>query len=278
MEQNTDDTQIQNMARAGTTLDQAGIVANRDCIKKYGSRFMEKYQKAFTSIMLMAILQTMRLKILSLLSVENISRLMPKTLLKKREGYVQKTSRLLVNQQELGIVLRTEVSGIVNMLNDLTSENSKRNTPVHSVALNFSQNHRRKTHFVPILANQNLDENLELTTSYHIVPTAKNRSQRVNMQKQNFVLSPVQQINVGKADRQNVYNLTIDGTPEYFANGILVHNCMDAIRYAIHYITKRGWAGLTVKQFKDVKFEQTESSQIVEYEIETGVAHNLRGY
>ena len=30
-----------------------------------------------------------------------------------------------------------------------------------------------------------------------------------------------------------VYNLTVANTHEFFANGILVHNCMDALRYGI---------------------------------------------
>lgn len=39
--------------------------------------------------------------------------------------------------------------------------------------------------------------------------------------------------------RGAVYNLTIAGAPEYFANGILVHNC-DALRYAIAYLDIAG--------------------------------------
>lgn len=38
---------------------------------------------------------------------------------------------------------------------------------------------------------------------------------------------------------QPVYNLTVSGQPEYYANGILVHNC-DAARYAT-YTTMRTW-------------------------------------
>ena len=30
-----------------------------------------------------------------------------------------------------------------------------------------------------------------------------------------------------------LYDLTVEGEPEFFANGILVHNCIDAIRYAL---------------------------------------------
>lgn len=35
-----------------------------------------------------------------------------------------------------------------------------------------------------------------------------------------------------RSERQPVYNLTVAGTPEYFAGGVLVHNC-DAARYVI---------------------------------------------
>jgi hypothetical protein len=30
-----------------------------------------------------------------------------------------------------------------------------------------------------------------------------------------------------------VFDLTVDGPPEFFANGILVHNCNDSLRYAL---------------------------------------------
>jgi len=42
--------------------------------------------------------------------------------------------------------------------------------------------------------------------------------------------------NTGK--KEEVYDLTVDEKHEYFANGILVHNCIDALRYmlnAAHY-------------------------------------------
>jgi intein/homing endonuclease len=33
---------------------------------------------------------------------------------------------------------------------------------------------------------------------------------------------------------EEVYDLTVEDEHEYFANGILVHNCMDAVRYAVY--------------------------------------------
>jgi hypothetical protein len=34
-----------------------------------------------------------------------------------------------------------------------------------------------------------------------------------------------------------VFNLTVAGEPEFFANGVLVHNC-DQMRYAVRYCDK----------------------------------------
>jgi hypothetical protein len=32
-----------------------------------------------------------------------------------------------------------------------------------------------------------------------------------------------------------VYDIMVEDCHEYFANGILVHNCLDALRYAVSY-------------------------------------------
>ena len=40
-----------------------------------------------------------------------------------------------------------------------------------------------------------------------------------------FALSPVRVVALSPSGEQPVWNLTVDGPPEYFANGILVHNC-----------------------------------------------------
>jgi len=46
-------------------------------------------------------------------------------------------------------------------------------------------------------------------------------------------VAPVRVLRItARSERQPVYNLTVAGVPEYFAGGVLVHNC-DAARYAI---------------------------------------------
>ena len=37
---------------------------------------------------------------------------------------------------------------------------------------------------------------------------------------------------VAEAQRSSVYNLTVEDVPEFFAGGVLVHNC-DAFRYGV---------------------------------------------
>lgn len=45
------------------------------------------------------------------------------------------------------------------------------------------------------------------------------------------------------ASRADVYNLSIQGPPEFFANGVLVHNC-DATRYGIMGSDRYWWPWL----------------------------------
>ncbi|MGH9208641.1 MAG: hypothetical protein ACRD1G_19170, partial [Acidimicrobiales bacterium] len=44
--------------------------------------------------------------------------------------------------------------------------------------------------------------------------------------------APVRVASVCASGTWPVYNLRVGGTPEYFANGVLVHNC-DALNYAL---------------------------------------------
>jgi hypothetical protein len=49
--------------------------------------------------------------------------------------------------------------------------------------------------------------------------------------------------------KHDVYNLTVDEVHEYFANGILVHNCADSFVYAC---MSRPWAPTKPKQSSSI--------------------------
>ena len=48
-----------------------------------------------------------------------------------------------------------------------------------------------------------------------------------------------------------VYDLTVDGAHEFFANGVLVGNCMDATRYALYYVENAGEAVTGIPEASD---------------------------
>ena len=63
---------------------------------------------------------------------------------------------------------------------------------------------------------------------------------------------------------KTVYNISVDGEPEYFANGVLVHNCVDSFRYLIStapYWKDRGINRPTIKDDGlEISFSQDDTT------------------
>lgn len=63
---------------------------------------------------------------------------------------------------------------------------------------------------------------------------AENLLTQTTIQKQNVVQSfVVQDLQVIEEKSEEVFDIQVEEMHEFFANGILVHNCMDAGRYAV---------------------------------------------
>ncbi|MDR2944053.1 MAG: hypothetical protein LBU81_03080 [Methanosarcinales archaeon] len=58
-------------------------------------------------------------------------------------------------------------------------------------------------------------------------------SRLTNMKKQNPVADSVLHVSALPKKADFVYDLTVEDVHEFFANGVLVHNCMDAGRYGM---------------------------------------------
>lgn len=54
------------------------------------------------------------------------------------------------------------------------------------------------------------------------------------------------------SDTMPVYDLSVADVPEFFANGILVHNCADALRYALYSFHTIGTASYTTARLRGV--------------------------
>lgn len=64
------------------------------------------------------------------------------------------------------------------------------------------------------------------------VRNAESRSQLISIAIPRLVLGHVETVQeAGRSAR--VYDLTVEGSPEFFVNGILVHNCIDSLRYGL---------------------------------------------
>jgi len=91
-----------------------------------------------------------------------------------------------------------------------------------------------------INANQLGAEPLGLTTSQENARYAESNLKQTNIVKPKVVLERVQSVCVVGTAKQ-VYDLTIEGDHEFFANSILVHNCLDSIRYGISSLIRVGF-------------------------------------
>ena len=89
--------------------------------------------------------------------------------------------------------------------------------------------------FAPINARQNGDETSTSTRREGLVSSAGKSSARTNLETPFVaVAAVVQDIEFHNAEQREVFDLCVNDIHEYFANGILVHNCLDALRYALY--------------------------------------------
>lgn len=64
-----------------------------------------------------------------------------------------------------------------------------------------------------------------------------------NIENKSLAVCNVEHVTSLESVGARVYDLTIEGQHEFFANGVLVHNCIDSIRYSLDgYITRPGMA------------------------------------
>jgi hypothetical protein len=98
---------------------------------------------------------------------------------------------------------------------------------------------KRLLSFVQITVNQRVEEEVEKMIPQEYVQYVEKVLQQTDMQK-NKLAVPTVVYNLGSryVGKKDVYNLSVEDKPEYFANGILVHNCADCLRYVLKKMPK----------------------------------------
>lgn len=152
------------------------------------------------------------------------------------EGGVKNSSNisiLLENRQNNGIQVLRASNGTHSMALNVVNVENTSHLFVKSAEVSINRNNTPQNS-VRTNAGLNTDEIRGQTTIYASVKRVEKNLKQINIQKQNFVAELVLgNIEVIGSDLAQVYDIEVEDTHEYFANGILAHNCIDASRYVI---------------------------------------------
>lgn len=206
-------------------IEPTSIVTDTGCIRQYGNILMVKF--------LWDIVSTIKTKIHSITKSETLNYLLcPNICPCIIEGdvrhnnesiwrkYVRLQKRRGLNGQKLP--KDKKISSPV-LINNGQNANLSREL-VDSVAIPINQNRKKvMKNFVPTNANLLCEGNLKRILYKVHVLFAEKHSTITNTTVPSSV-----QVSVSRSieKKAKVYNLSVDAVPEYFANGILVHNCL----------------------------------------------------
>lgn len=215
------------------------------CTQMYGNSITEKSPKVSTSTTLMGIPKTTLLRIWNFLMGQNIAHCICKHLLKARAAFRFSGGEWIMPESLLpnGTVLLMDSNGIGDTVKRPQEKLNNRSSSANGVEIPLCQSPTERTDFAVMDAGQKRDTTLALIMKCAYASNVETNSSQTNtlapntvqedavgyiVQKQEIIA-----IEILKEDFANVYDLQVEETHEYFANGILVHNCIDAVRYYI---------------------------------------------
>lgn len=236
------DTLMPSKELTGCTISAAtGEEANiNTCTEKYGLSTMERSRKGDTfttltvtrittiyqtlnALVLKSILRIIRLAKKELEGQENI---LPELTIWRSHGIPQKKGLNFI--EKLAACGKTLISPLIRCA--ITAKNTFLPKQITT---------KRDSALTP--ANQHTEEKVELMTSPRNASYAKKNLYPISTKKLDFAQDRV--LNVSPTmEKNNVYDIMVDGEEEFFASGVLVHNC----RYALGPMIKRSggnWGG-----------------------------------
>lgn len=207
-----------------------------DCTETYGSSTMELFQRDSMFTIKTKTLKITALRTLNWLKEESICDFMQKNILKMKHT-LQKLVRICTKQQKQpknGIIQQKEENGIgYKGLKSLEIE-QKKNILVSAAEANSAQQHSAFQSSAQINVRANGEETRGLITKKERAHTAEKPLLQTNIAETDFAVEFVaESINTLKEYEQPTYDIEVEDMHEFFANGILVHNCIDATRYVI---------------------------------------------
>lgn len=224
---------IGDTLRAGLRLTENGAKCRSTATS--GWLNVGKFPKVimFTTLMGMSI--TIQSVTLLCCWLTNMSLTTTKTYLTKLRNFARKHSMKTETKQPNGITPRKDASGILKTLKSRWRDVSSRLTLANAVARNFKAVLSKAANSAGIIVNQSGAESRAMTMKNVFAQYAALNLLSIVIQSRSIVACHVPASIAGKAD---VYDISVDDA-EFFADGVLVHNCSDTLRYACFDLLRR---------------------------------------
>ncbi len=201
--------------------------------KKSGSMRTATFQKASRFITSTSMLATMTLPTLLASRLLSTSDCTPRDSQNDRAHLpTWRTLQPYVNKPKTGIARTRDVHGTESM----GASRGRREFLLRRCATNVARLFRT-SHFGRVLASARISASQHgvahrgLTIFSASVSSVGRHSHRTNTTKPRAVPVSVLSVTV-ESEPRRVYSIAVSGQPEFFANGVLVHNC-DALRYGL---------------------------------------------
>lgn len=206
------------------------------CIRKFGRLIMGRYRKGIkfiTSTVIRLITTSAIYNVFLLRTIDDSTR--KKTI---KIGFQLQNGLPTWNESArrhpCGTVLTKESSGIRSM-----EESCGRAENLPSMSVRFAESLTLPYGFMGTDSALMLAERIGCISAVRMTKTepvlsVETYTERTNMHASG--LAPVCVVRVAASGRSPVYNIPVGGEHEYFANGVLVHNCLDSLRYCLSMV------------------------------------------
>lgn len=233
------------MANATINTPTSGIIAKEqnDCTVLFGSSITEQSQKDIKSITKTKTPKITVLKTSNCSTQQSTCNYTPNCTVETRN--LERNNGKTLTKHELrqpnGTSRKVDENGIANT--PKTSQSDYNMLVLVNIAGKNLTHQSKQQNSAQINAKQHTATIPALTTKRESASVVDNHSQQTNLDTPAFVPAhaaaniaqpcEVQKIEILSEDLRQVYDIEVEEYHEFFANGVLVHNCIDASRYYV---------------------------------------------
>lgn len=273
-------TLMQNVRAIGNTL-RAGLKLTANGRKSpstatFGLWSVAQFPKAIAYITLMAMSITIQSATLLLCWLTTMLCIMARQLLKNASSVVHKSCERIAVKQQDGTLHKKGLSGILKTLKSKWRSVSSKLTPVFVVAKSFKAVQYKVASSAGIIANQSgADSRVSTMKNVFVQYVALNLLSIITLNR-SVVAGHVPASIAGKAD---VYDISVDDA-EFFADGVLVHNCSDTLRYAVHDLLRAQYTEFSMGRKRSIYSEGEFKffNPATEYDYEQTIVYVLPSF